>query len=57
MNIFTIDSGIERKFCLPCVKMGYANLEKIKNPTNDQLKLMLDFKKFIAQVNKRGIES
>lgn len=57
MSIFTVDSGIERKFCLPCIKMGYKNLEKIDNPTNDQIKLMMDFKKFIQQTSRRSLES
>lgn len=57
MSIFTVDSGIERKFCFNCVKIGYDNLSKVKSPNKDEIALMVDFRKFIQQVNKRSIES
>lgn len=57
MNIFTVDSGIERNFCADCVEMGYESLLKIENPTVDEMALMVDFRKFLKQVERRRIES
>lgn len=53
MEIFTIDSGIWRNFCLDCIKMGYNNLTNLTNPNKGQVDLLVKFKNFIEKQSKR----
>lgn len=57
MEIFTIDSGIWRNFCLDCIILGYRNLKKLKNPNQDQVDLMVKFGNFLKSHSKKAKES
>ena len=53
MEIFTIDAGIFRNFCLDCIKVGYSNLKNLSDPNQDQIDLMVKFQEFIKKNSKR----
>lgn len=56
MKIFTVDSGIDRAFCLDCVKYGYKNLKAILAPKEGEIDLMVKFEAFIKK-NRKVAES
>lgn len=56
MEIFTVESGMARNFCLNCIKMGYQNLKMLLNPNKAELDLCASFEAFIKKnaIKKRG---